>query len=112
MGAPRALGLERDAQFLASRGYVVIEPEFRGSSGYGSALYRAGWRQWGRAMQDDVADALAWAVGKGMADPAKVCIAGASYGGYATLMGLARDPTLYRCGVAWAAVTHQRHTLP
>ena len=97
-----------DAQFLASRGYVVIEPEFRGSTGYGGALYRAGWRQWGRAMQDDVADALAWAVGKGMADPAKVCIAGASYGGYATLMGLARDPTLYRCGVAWVAVTDPR----
>ena len=99
---------DADAQFLASRGYVVIEPEFRGSTGYGEKLYRAGWRQWGRAMQDDVADALAWAVAKGHADASRVCIAGASYGGYATLMGLVRHPDLYRCGVAWAAVTDPR----
>jgi dipeptidyl aminopeptidase/acylaminoacyl peptidase len=94
-----------DAQFLASRGYVVIEPEFRGSRGYGQKLYRAGWRQYGQAMQDDVADALAWAVKEGWADKNKVCIAGASYGGYATLMGLVKHPELYRCGVAWVAVT-------
>ena len=97
-----------DAQFLASRGYVVIEPEFRGSTGYGGKLYRAGWRQWGQAMQDDLADALAWAVQKGQVDPKRVCIAGASYGGYATLMGLIRHPDLYRCGVAWVAVTDPR----
>ncbi len=97
-----------DAQFLASRGYVVIEPEFRGSTGYGQRLYRAGWRQWGLAMQDDLADALAWAVGKGFVDPGRVCIAGASYGGYATLMGLVRHPDTYRCGVAWVAVTDPR----
>jgi dipeptidyl aminopeptidase/acylaminoacyl peptidase len=94
-----------DAQFLASRGYVVIEPEFRGSTGYGQKLYRAGWRQFGQAMQDDVADALAWAVKEGWVDKNKVCIAGASYGGYATLMGLAKHPELYRCGVAWVALT-------
>jgi acetyl esterase/lipase len=97
-----------DAQFLASRGYAVVEPEFRGSTGYGQALYRAGWRQWGQAMQDDVADALAWAVKQGHSDPARVCIAGASYGGYATLMGLVRHPDLYKCGVAWVAVTDPR----
>lgn len=97
-----------DAQFLASRGYVVLEPEFRGSTGYGAALYRAGLRQWGRAMQDDLADALAWAVGKKIVDPQRVCIAGASYGGYATLMGLVRHPELYRCGAAWVAVTDPR----
>ncbi len=97
-----------DAQFLASRGYVVIEPEFRGSRGYGLQHFRAGWGQWGRAMQDDVADALAWAVKQGHVDPKRVCIAGASYGGYATLMGLARHPELYRCGVAWVAVTDPR----
>jgi dipeptidyl aminopeptidase/acylaminoacyl peptidase len=93
---------------LASRGYVVIEPEFRGSTGYGDKLHRAGWKQWGQAMQDDVADALAWAVDKGLVDAKRVCIAGASYGGYATLMGLARHPDLYRCGAAWVAVTDPR----
>lgn len=92
-------------QFLASRGYLVISPEFRGSTGYGDAHYRAGWKQWGQAMQDDVADALLWAQGQGLADNARACIAGANYGGYSTLMGLVRHPELYRCGVAWAAVT-------
>jgi dienelactone hydrolase len=118
-----------DAQFLASRGYLVIEPEFRGSTGYGQRLYRAGFKQWGRAMQDDLQDVLAWAVKQGHTDAARVCIAGASYGGYATLMGLVRYPEQYRCGVAWAAVTdprllfkwmsssdihteHREHTLP
>lgn len=92
-------------QFLASRGYLVISPEFRGSTGYGDAHFRAGFKQWGQAMQDDVADALLWARTQGLADPQRACIAGASYGGYATLMGLVRHPELYRCGVAWAAVT-------
>lgn len=96
------------AQFLASRGYVVIEPEFRGSTGYGFQHEKAGWKQWGRSMQDDVADATTWAVSKGIADGGKVCIAGASYGGYSTLMGLVRHGELYRCGVAWAAVTDPR----
>ncbi|MDI4634074.1 S9 family peptidase [Pelomonas sp. V22] len=91
-------------QFLASRGYLVIEPEFRGSDGFGSAHFRAGWKQWGQAMQDDVADALLWARTQKLADD-RACIAGASYGGYSTLMGLVRHPELYRCGVAWAAVT-------
>lgn len=101
-------GWDEDAQFLASRGYVVIEPEFRGSEGYGERHARAGWRQWGQAMQDDVADALQWAVSRGLVDGKRVCIAGASYGGYATLMGLVKHPELYRCGVAWVAVTDPR----
>lgn len=92
------------AQFLASRGFLVIEPEFRGSTGYGHAHYRAGFRQWGQAMQDDVADALLWAQKQGLASD-KACIAGASYGGYSTLMGLVKHPELYRCGVSWLAVT-------
>ena len=94
-----------EAQFLASRGYAVIEPEFRGSTGYGRKLFRAGWKQWGLAMQDDVADAALWAVKQGYADPKRICIAGASYGGYATLMGLIRNPEIFRCGVEWVGVT-------
>jgi dipeptidyl aminopeptidase/acylaminoacyl peptidase len=108
-GGPFMRGVEwewRDeVQFLASRGYVVVEPEFRGSRGYGYKLYRAGWKQWGLAMQDDVADAAQWAVKQGYADQQRICIAGASYGGYATLMGLIRNPELFRCGVEWAGVT-------
>jgi dipeptidyl aminopeptidase/acylaminoacyl peptidase len=92
------------AQFLASRGYLVIEPEFRGSKGYGHAHYEAGWKQFGQAMQNDVADALLWAQQQGMAS-SKACIAGASYGGYSSLMGLVRHPELYRCAIAWVAVT-------
>lgn len=92
-------------QFLASRGYVVIEPEFRGSAGYGQAHFEAGVQQWGGSMQDDVADALQWAVAQGISDPNKACVAGGSYGGYATLMGLIKYPQMYRCGIAWVAVT-------
>ena len=93
------------SQFLASRGYVVIEPEFRGSTGFGEKLFRAGFKQWGLAMQDDIADATLWAVKQDYADAKRVCIAGASYGGYATLMGLIRYPELYRCGFEWVGVT-------
>ena len=96
---------ESEAQFLASRGYVVIQPEFRGSYGFGFDLYKAGWKQWGQAMQDDLADATQWAIQQGWADPKRVCIMGASYGGYATLMGLIKNPELFRCGVEWAGVT-------
>ncbi len=101
-------GWHADAQFLASRGYLVIEPEFRGSTGYGFQHLRAGFKQWGQAMQDDVADATRWAAQTAGADPKRICIAGASYGGYSTLMGLVRDPDLYRCGIAWVAVTEPR----
>ncbi|MGM9481038.1 prolyl oligopeptidase family serine peptidase [Roseateles sp. NT4] len=97
-------GWHADAQFLASRGYAVIEPEMRGSTGYGDAHFRAGFKQFGQAMQDDVADALKWAQAQGIASD-KACIAGASYGGYSTLMGLIKDPGLYRCGVAWVALS-------
>nr|WP_229262278.1 prolyl oligopeptidase family serine peptidase [Duganella guangzhouensis] len=94
-----------EAQFLASRGYLVIEPDFRGSAGYGYDHYHAGWKQWGLAMQDDLADAAQWAIKQGWADPKRVGIMGASYGGYATLMGLIEQPTLFRAGVEWAGVT-------
>ena len=97
------------SQFLASRGYVVIEPEFRGSRGYGVTHFRAGFKQWGRAMQDDVSDALKFAVAQGWVDAGRVCIMGASYGGYAALMGLVKDPDQYRCGVAHVAVSDPRN---
>ncbi len=94
-----------ETQFLASRGYAVLEPEFRGSEGYGKQLHRAGWKQWGLAMQDDVTDATKWAIEKGYADPKRICIAGASYGGYAVLMGLIKEPDMYRCGISWVGVS-------
>jgi dipeptidyl aminopeptidase/acylaminoacyl peptidase len=92
------------AQFLASRGYLVISPEFRGSTGYGSDWYQAGRKQWGQRMQDDLADALLWAQATGLATT-KACVAGASYGGYSTLMALANHADLFACGIAWLAVT-------
>jgi dipeptidyl aminopeptidase/acylaminoacyl peptidase len=84
---------------------VVLEPEFRGSTGYGSAYFRAGWKQWGLKMQDDIADATNWAIAEGVADPMRICIGGGGYGGYAALMGLVRNPELYKCGIDWAGVT-------
>ncbi len=99
------LAWEPDSQFLASRGYAVLEPEYRGSRGFGVRHYRAGWKQWGLKMQDDIADGARWAIAQGTADAKRICIAGASYGGYATLMGLINDPDLYRCGIDWAGVT-------
>ncbi len=98
-------GWEADAQFLASRGYAVMSPEFRGSTGFGAKHFHAGWKQWGLKMQDDIADAVKWAVDKGYADPKRVCIMGGSYGGYAAMMGLVKDPQLFQCGVNYAGVT-------
>ena len=94
-----------EVQFLASRGYAVLEPEFRGSTGFGMKHFKAGWKQWGLSMQNDIADGTRWAISQGIADPKRICIAGASYGGYATLMGLINDPELYRCGFEWVGVT-------
>lgn len=98
-------GFNPQVQFLASRGYAVLEPDFRGSTGYGRKHEMAGWRQWGLAMQTDVADGAKWAAAKGFADPKRICIAGASYGGYATLMGLVNDPDIFKCGISWVGVT-------
>lgn len=93
------------AQFLASRGYTVLEVEYRGSTGYGFKHFRAGWKQWGRAMQDDLADAVAWSAKQNLVDPKQVCIVGASYGGYAALMGPIRSPGVYRCAASFAGVS-------
>ena len=94
-----------EVQFLAARGYAVLEPEYRGSMGYGTKLFKAGWKQWGLGMQNDVADGVKWAVDQGLVDPARVCIAGAGYGGYAALMGLINDPKVYRCGIDRVGIT-------
>lgn len=98
-------GFHPDNQFLASRGYLVVEVEFRGSRGYGSKLFRAGWKQWGLTMQDDVTDATKWAVQQGLADAKRMAIAGGSYGGYAAMMGLLKEPELYRAGINLVGVT-------
>lgn len=106
-GGPWARGnhwaWDAEPQFYASRGYLVLEVDFRGSSGYGSRHLHAGDKQWGLKMQDDLDDALAWAVKQGLADPQRVCMVGASYGGYAALMGLARGGL--SCAVASLAPT-------
>lgn len=94
-----------EVQFLASRGYAVLQPEFRGSTGFGAKHFQAGFKQWGLRMQEDIADGARWAIAQGYADPHRICIAGASYGGYATLMGLAKNPELFRCGIEWVGVT-------
>jgi dienelactone hydrolase len=93
-----------EAQFLASRGYLVIEVDYRGSAGYGLAHEQAGWGQWGLAMQDDLADAARWAVQAGHAEAGRLCLLGGGYGGYAVLMGLMREDSPFRCGVAWSAI--------
>jgi dipeptidyl aminopeptidase/acylaminoacyl peptidase len=98
-------GWNGETQFLATRGYAVLEPAFRGTSGFGKAHLEAGYKQWGLAMQDDVTDGTRWAIAQGYADPKRICIAGGSYGGYATLMGLIKELDLYRCGIDWVGVT-------
>lgn len=92
-------------QLLASRGFAVFQLNFRGSAGYGAGFEAAGRRQWGRAMQDDVTDGTRWLVAEGIADAARLCIVGWSYGGYAALMGAAREPGLYRCAASIAGVS-------
>ncbi len=96
------------AQFLANRGYAVIQPNYRGSTGYGEAFLRKGEGQMGLAMQDDLTDALRWTVAQGIADPKRVCIVGASYGGYAAMWGIVKDPAQYRCAIAIAGVSGVR----
>jgi dipeptidyl aminopeptidase/acylaminoacyl peptidase len=93
-------GFDWLAQFLATRGYAVLQPQFRGSTGYGEAHRQAGRGEWGGLMQDDVTDGVKFLVGEGTADPKRVCIVGASYGGYAALAGAAFTPELYACAAS------------
>lgn len=88
------------AQFFATRGYAVLQPQFRGSTGFGAAFERAGARQWGGLMQDDVTDGVKAMIRRGIADPRRICIVGGSYGGYAALAGAAFTPDLYACAVS------------
>jgi len=97
-------GFDWEAQLLANRGYLVVQVNYRGSGGYGKAFEDAGHGQWGRKMQDDLTDATHWVVQQGYADPNRLCIYGASYGGYASLMGAAVEPTLYKCAVGYVGV--------
>ena len=101
-------GFDWWAQALASRGYAVLQANFRGSTGYGRAFLEAGYGEWGRKMQTDLSDGVRWLAAEGIVDPARVCIVGASYGGYAAMAGLTLDSEVYRCGVAVAGVSDLR----
>lgn len=92
-------------QFLADRGYAVVQPNYRGSSGYGTEFARKGEGQWGLAMQDDLNDAITHLAQLGIADPKRVCMVGASYGGYAAMRAAQRDGKLYRCAISYAGVS-------
>jgi dipeptidyl aminopeptidase/acylaminoacyl peptidase len=99
-------GFNPEVQFLANRGYAVLQVNFRGSTGYGRKYTEAGYKQWGQKMQDDLTDGVHWAIGQGYADPKRIAIYGASYGGYAALCGLAFTPELYACGVSYVGISN------
>ena len=92
-------------QFLANRGYAVLQPEFRGSTGYGKSFVEKAYGEWGRKMQDDLDDGVDWLARSGQIDPRRVCIVGASYGGYAAMWGAIRNPEHYRCAASFAGVS-------
>lgn len=91
-------------QAMATRGYAVLQVNYRGSGGYGFDFEKAGWKQWGGKMQDDVTDATRWAIQQGIADPNRICIYGGSYGGYAALEGAVKVPDLYKCAIGYVGV--------
>lgn len=108
-GGPNARddwGLDPEVQLLANRGYAVIQPNYRASTGFGKAFVNAGNRQWYGTMQDDVNDVAEWAIQQGIALPGQLAIMGGSYGGYATLAGMTRDPELWACGVDIVGPSH------
>lgn len=110
-GGPAAqdvAGFDWWAQALASRGYAVLQSNFRGSTGYGRDFLEAGYGEWGRKMQTDLSDGVRWLAAEGIIDPARVCIVGASYGGYAAMAGLTLDRDIYRCGVSVNGVSDLR----
>lgn len=99
-------GFNPEVQFLANRGYAVLQMNYRGSTGYGRAFWEASFKKWGQEMQNDVTDGAKWLISEGIADPERVGIYGGSYGGYATLAGLAYTPDLYACGVDYVGVSN------
>lgn len=99
-------GFQPHAQFLANRGYAVLQMNFRGSIGYGKKFWELSFKEWGGKMQDDITDGVLWLIEQGIADPKRVAIYGGSYGGYATLAGLAFTPDLYACGVDFCGVSN------
>jgi dipeptidyl aminopeptidase/acylaminoacyl peptidase len=99
-------GFNPEVQFLANRGYAVLQMNFRGSTGYGKAFWEASFKQWGLSMQNDITDGVYWLIEQGIADQKRVAIYGASYGGYATLQGLVVTPTLYAAGVDYVGVSN------
>ncbi len=99
-------GFNPEVQFLANRGMALLQVNFRGSTGYGRPFWETSFGQWGLTMQDDLADGVHWAVEQGIADPARVAIYGGSYGGYATLAGITRDPELFACAVDYCGVSN------
>ena len=99
-------GFNSEVQFLANRGYAVLQMNFRGSTGYGRNFKEIGFKQWGKTMQDDITDGVYWLINEGIADSNRIAIYGASYGGYATLAGLAFTPDLYACGVDYVGVSN------
>lgn len=103
-GVRDSWGFNPEVQLLANRGYAVLQINYRGSGGYGNAFETLGYRHWGTTMQDDLTDSVRWAVSQGIADPNRVCIYGASYGGYAALMSVEREPDLYKCSVGYVGV--------
>lgn len=92
-------------QFLANRGYAVLQPNYRGSTGYGKAYVDAATGEWGRKMQDDLDDGVHWLAAQGMIDPKRVCIMGGSYGGYAAMWAAVRNPDVYRCAISFAGIS-------
>jgi dipeptidyl aminopeptidase/acylaminoacyl peptidase len=99
-------GYNPEVQFLASRGYAVLQMNFRGSTGYGREFWEISFKQWGKGMQDDITDGVRHLIKEGIADPKRVAIYGGSYGGYATLAGLTFTPELYACGVDYVGVSN------
>jgi dipeptidyl aminopeptidase/acylaminoacyl peptidase len=99
-------GYNEEAQFLANRGYAVLQMNFRGSTGYGREFWMKSFKQWGKTMQDDISDGVEWLKAEGIADPERIAIYGGSYGGYATLAGLAFTPDLYACGIDYVGVSN------
>lgn len=98
-------GYKSEIQFLANRGFAVFQMNFRGSTGYGREFWEKSFKEWGKSMQDDITDGVNWLIDEGIADPDRIAIYGASYGGYATLAGLAFTPDLYTCGVDYVGVS-------